>query len=133
MAKAKLFEVYNLRGVTKGCDESAVEDLVKKGYGLFVELDDHTPCLVDLGLSESTEHRAKYVQLIDEFAPDIARLAAGILQTGMTPIEIIPRFLGLKKVSTYNVVSGLETVFAQLYNHCKTGIPARVLATVVAS
>ncbi len=75
------------------------------------------------------EARAEYVELVDQYAPHVAKEAAAILQRGMTPVVVTERRI-TSKLSSLHLASGLLTVLAQLYNHCKTGIPARVKGTI---
>jgi len=75
--------------------------------------------LWELAVSDHADERAKYVQLIQDFDPEIASLAATILSQGLLePVEVCEGGTG-----KFRLVFGARRCLAVLFNWCLLGKP----------
>jgi ParB/RepB/Spo0J family partition protein len=73
----------------------------------------------DLAVSDDASERAKFVQLIQDFDPEIASLAATILSQGLLePVEVCEGGTG-----RFRLVFGARRCLAALFNWCLLGKP----------
>jgi ParB/RepB/Spo0J family partition protein len=110
----------------------AVPHLTKAGFGVFDGTDKHNEALVSLALSADPLQKKQYVQLMDDYEPEIVALADNMATRGL--LEPI-RVREAEEKGEVDLIFGCRRTLAWLYNHAKSAgkIPARITAEVVES
>ena len=109
----------------------AVPRLTKEGHGIFQGTEKNKQSLVSLALSEDTNDKRQYIDLIDKHEPDIKALADNMATMGLLePIRVRPT-----DPNGYDLIFGCRRCLAWLYNHAKAAgkVPARITAEAVES